>query len=190
MTPHLYITAPKSVDPLLTAIRAYRDGLELYGKAIGGKDDWLDDDGELLAALVYKPGSVLEKWRAPASSHEVALAAISLAELEKADSKGSAISDAMEAAAIAYWKCAGPSAAPIPADSAAPISLNDTAPDTLLRAQEAAAYLRVSLDTLARWRCTKRGPAFVKIGGNVAYRVSALRDFISSRERKGTRPQK
>ncbi|NEI57475.1 helix-turn-helix domain-containing protein [Rhizobium leguminosarum] len=59
----------------------------------------------------------------------------------------------------------------------------------MLLASEAAAYLRVSEVTLARWRSGKRGPIYVKTGGRVLYRVSSLLDYVAKGERQGTRPQ-
>ncbi|MBX5153217.1 helix-turn-helix domain-containing protein [Rhizobium sp. NLR8a] len=59
-----------------------------------------------------------------------------------------------------------------------------------LTGPEAAAYLRVTEVTLARWRSTKRGPEYTKSGGRVLYRVSVLLDYLKKNERKGTRPDK
>ncbi|MBY3414855.1 helix-turn-helix domain-containing protein [Rhizobium laguerreae] len=97
----------------------------------------------------------------------------------------------MEAAAIAYWKNAEGS--PLNASAAEEVqhaSLDVLPPDVLVRTRDAASYLKVSETTLARWRSAKRGPLYVKIGGNVAYTVSALRDYVLKSERKGTRSDK
>ncbi|WSG95352.1 hypothetical protein U8P76_23575 [Rhizobium johnstonii] len=74
-------------DPLLIAINAYRDALDGYGKAIEGKDDWIGDSGcdALYEHLIGGPFAALANWGTPASSREVALAAIALADFEKAD---------------------------------------------------------------------------------------------------------
>lgn len=45
---------------------------------------------------------------------------------------------------------------------------------------EAASYLRLSAQTLAKWRCYKRGPRFVRLGGAVFYRQTELDEFITA----------
>lgn len=52
----------------------------------------------------------------------------------------------------------------------------------LLTSQHAAEFLGgtarpISLSTLAYWRRTRQGPAFVRIGKSIRYRVSELRAF-------------
>jgi len=192
MTMHV-IADPKAafVDPLLVAIKAYRDGLAAYD-AVEEQNLPEDGDDDLFAATIEGPHDVLAKWRSPATSHDAALAAISLAEREKQISGGSLVADAMEAAAIGYWKTAGRSKSEPTAAVEAParFSLDNLSPDTLLRAPEVAAYLRVSESTLARWRCVKRGPVYGKTGGNVVYNVSDLLDYVTKSERKGSRPEK
>lgn len=42
-----------------------------------------------------------------------------------------------------------------------------------------AEYLELSEQTLANWRSRKRGPAWVKIGGQVRYRDKDIEVFIS-----------
>ncbi|NKK72463.1 helix-turn-helix domain-containing protein [Rhizobium leguminosarum bv. viciae] len=181
---------PTPVDPLITAINSYRDGLAGYNATPDNLPEGAEED--LFAALVLGPDAVLTNWRSPATSHEAALEAISLAEREKAIFKESPVADAMEAAAIGYWKNAGGSFAEphAPIDAPAPVTLEDLSPDVCLTAPEAAAYLRISDVTLARWRSAKRGPIYSKAGGKVLYRVSALIDFVTKNERKGTRPDK
>ncbi|WP_025662600.1 helix-turn-helix domain-containing protein [Rhizobium sp. IBUN] len=178
------------MDLLLLAIKAYDDGLAAYNAF--ENDDLLDDgEADLFAATIEGPHDVLAKWRTPASTREAALAAVSLAEREKAIFGASAVADAMEMAAIAFLKnSAGAPSKPTAIEVPARIGLEGLAPDTLLTAPESAAYLRLSGSTLARWRSTKRGPAYAKIGGIVTYRVSALLDFVAKSERKGTRPEK
>ncbi|WP_301485118.1 AlpA family transcriptional regulator [Intrasporangium sp.] len=46
--------------------------------------------------------------------------------------------------------------------------------DALLSGHEAAAWLGMSEYTLRRWRCQGRGPACVRVGRLVRYRVSDL----------------
>ncbi|WP_222352139.1 helix-turn-helix domain-containing protein [Rhizobium leguminosarum] len=192
ITPTTNMTIP--ADPLLIAINAYRDALDGYGKAIEGKDDWIGDSGcdALYEDLICGPFAALANWGTPASSHEVALAAIALADFEKVDSAGSAVSDAMEAAATGFWKTAGeikptPDAVVL---QALMIPLEGKHANVNLTAKEAADYLRVTEVTLARWRSTKLGPHYIKSGGKVLYRVSDLLDYVAKNERKGTRPDK
>jgi predicted DNA-binding transcriptional regulator AlpA len=53
--------------------------------------------------------------------------------------------------------------------------------DQLLTAQQVAQRLVVAESTLAVWRCTKYVPLpYVKIGGQVRYRASDVRQFIES----------
>lgn len=47
-------------------------------------------------------------------------------------------------------------------------------------AREAAAYLRLNLNTLAKWRITSRGPAFVRAGGRVLYRLEDLNAWLET----------
>lgn len=52
--------------------------------------------------------------------------------------------------------------------------------DELLTPEEAADFLRMSAKTLAKWRCIRRGPNYVKIGRRVAYRPSDLASFADA----------
>lgn len=52
----------------------------------------------------------------------------------------------------------------------------------LLTPKEAAALLRVTVSTLAVWRCQGRySLPFVKVGRSVAYRLEDLEAFIAAR---------
>ncbi|MFS2175629.1 helix-turn-helix domain-containing protein [Rhizobium pisi] len=180
-------------DPLIIAINAYIDGVAAFN-AVDEEDLPDETFDDLAAAMFHGPEAVLRHWQTPARSHEAALAAISLAEREKAAFEGeSPVADAMEAAAIGYWKNLGGSSAEPHASTEVPapiVVLKDLSPDTCLTAPEAAAYLRVAEVTLARWRSTKRGPEYTKSGGRVLYRVSALLNYVKKNERQGTRPDK
>lgn len=50
--------------------------------------------------------------------------------------------------------------------------------DTLLTETEVADKTGISVVTLRAWRSGKKGIPYVKLGGSVRYRVSAVRDFI------------
>ena len=52
----------------------------------------------------------------------------------------------------------------------------------LLFPREAAERLGVSMSTLAKWRVSGRGPAFVKFPHAVRYSVTALDEFSRSHE--------
>jgi hypothetical protein len=56
----------------------------------------------------------------------------------------------------------------------------------LLLESEAAAHLRVSKSFLAKKRCAGGGPAFVKIGRRVLYRLSDLEEFTERGKRRST----
>lgn len=58
--------------------------------------------------------------------------------------------------------------------------MSETATSGLMNTEEAASYLRLSAQTLAKWRCYKRGPRFVRLGGSVFYRQTELDEFITA----------
>jgi hypothetical protein len=50
----------------------------------------------------------------------------------------------------------------------------------ILNEEDAAKYLTlINKQTLANWRCNKKGPAYSKIGGRIIYRLSDLDNYIS-----------
>lgn len=58
--------------------------------------------------------------------------------------------------------------------------------DVLMDTQKAAAYLAISPLTLIDWRCKRtNGPAWVKCGSLVRYRLSDLQTYLESRTEKG-----
>ena len=60
--------------------------------------------------------------------------------------------------------------------------INQSNTPQLLSPAEAAARLRVSVGTLAIWRCRKRySLRYLKIGSNVFYRISDIERFEQSR---------
>jgi predicted DNA-binding transcriptional regulator AlpA len=44
---------------------------------------------------------------------------------------------------------------------------------------EAADLLGISGTTLAIWRCQRRGPAYIKLGSSVRYRLDDLIDWLN-----------
>lgn len=65
--------------------------------------------------------------------------------------------------------------------------MSDTAPSStaelpdLATRQEAAAYMRVSVPTLARWAMENEGPPFVRLGRSVRYPRAGLLKWVESR---------
>lgn len=49
----------------------------------------------------------------------------------------------------------------------------------LLTPTEAAEILTLSPKTLAKWRCLRVGPPWIKIGGSVRYRAADISDYIA-----------
>lgn len=60
---------------------------------------------------------------------------------------------------------------------------------TLLTTNEAAAYIRASVPTLARWRGDGTGPKYIKRCGRILYRQSDIDDFMAGCERQKTREE-
>jgi predicted DNA-binding transcriptional regulator AlpA len=58
--------------------------------------------------------------------------------------------------------------------------------DPLLHPTQVAKLLGVSLSWLAKSRLNGTGPRFIKIGRAVRYAMSAVREYILSRERNST----
>jgi hypothetical protein len=50
----------------------------------------------------------------------------------------------------------------------------------LLTTAEAAAYMRLKPQTLAKWRSHGKGPSFVQLGGKVFYRVAELDAYVEA----------
>jgi predicted DNA-binding transcriptional regulator AlpA len=69
----------------------------------------------------------------------------------------------------------------------APAKNNDV--DPLLHPPQVAKLLGVSASWLAKSRLNGTGPRFIKIGRAVRYTMSAVREFILSRQRLSTSEQ-
>jgi predicted DNA-binding transcriptional regulator AlpA len=59
------------------------------------------------------------------------------------------------------------------------------APDGLMDPRTTAAFLGLSVLSLADWRCKGTGPTYIKLGSAVRYRRSDLDAWLDSRTRKG-----
>lgn len=55
------------------------------------------------------------------------------------------------------------------------------APSPLLTERDVAELLRVSVRTLQDYRCSGRGPIFIKIGRRIVYRQADVDAFIEAR---------
>lgn len=51
-------------------------------------------------------------------------------------------------------------------------------PNQSLNEKEAASFLGLSRQSLANWRCQRRGPVYHKIGGRIIYRAEDLEQFL------------
>jgi len=58
--------------------------------------------------------------------------------------------------------------------------------ETLLTPIEAAAILKVKPNTLAKWRVTGEGPAFIRVGRSVRYSSREIARFIDQQTRSST----
>ncbi|HIF25204.1 MAG TPA: DNA-binding protein [Micavibrio sp.] len=47
-----------------------------------------------------------------------------------------------------------------------------------ITAKEAAAYLRISVRTLERWRAQKLSPPYQKVNGKILYSTHTLKEWI------------
>ena len=56
----------------------------------------------------------------------------------------------------------------------------------LLREEEVAKQLHVSLAALRRWRVEGRGPRFIKVSALVRYRPEELEDWLASQPAGGS----
>ncbi len=43
-----------------------------------------------------------------------------------------------------------------------------------------AQYIKLAPSTLANWRCAGRGPKYIKLGGRVLYRKSAVDAYLDA----------
>jgi predicted DNA-binding transcriptional regulator AlpA len=58
--------------------------------------------------------------------------------------------------------------------------------DVLLKPNEAAAFLKVSLSWLAKARMRGDGPPYIRIGRSIRYTEAALMQWMKSRQRMST----
>ena len=64
--------------------------------------------------------------------------------------------------------------------------MSNTIARRMLTTIEAAEYLSVAPQTLARQRVEGRGPPFLKLGGSVRYDVTDLERWIEGQRRRST----
>lgn len=57
---------------------------------------------------------------------------------------------------------------------------------SLITPKEVCELLGVSMSTLAKWRLSGEGPAFVKVGARVAYDPELINTWLLSRVRTST----
>jgi predicted DNA-binding transcriptional regulator AlpA len=55
-----------------------------------------------------------------------------------------------------------------------------TSSDRLLREQDVAEMMAVSVKTLQMWRWQGKGPSFGKLGRRVAYKLDAVKSYIDA----------
>ncbi len=53
--------------------------------------------------------------------------------------------------------------------------------ETLLSNEKAADFLGVASSTLPRWRWSRTGPPFLRVGRSIRYRVEDLQSWLESR---------
>ena len=51
-------------------------------------------------------------------------------------------------------------------------------PVTVMTVQQASEYLGLAVSTLNKWRCHGGGPAFIKMGRAVRYRIEDLESYV------------
>lgn len=49
---------------------------------------------------------------------------------------------------------------------------------TVMTVQQASEYLGLAVSTLNKWRCHGGGPAFIKMGRAVRYRIEDLESYV------------
>ncbi|MDX0469930.1 hypothetical protein [Sinorhizobium meliloti] len=84
-------------DPILAAIKAYRDGMGAYNAAPG-------EDAETVRRTYGIPHQVLEDWTLPAQTREGALEALRLAVEEERDCGASYLTLPLMTAALGYFE--------------------------------------------------------------------------------------
>ncbi len=53
--------------------------------------------------------------------------------------------------------------------------------DQLYSPHDDALRIIAKVQTLAHWRCTRRGPSYIKIGSKILYKGESLNRFLSNR---------
>ena len=73
---------------------------------------------------------------------------------------------------------------PLPTDRSCHASSVNSASRVFLTQPELARLWRLSGRTLEKWRWTKQGPAHVKLGGRVVYRMDDVEAYEAEHRRK------
>ncbi len=58
----------------------------------------------------------------------------------------------------------------------------------LMKEREVADLLRISRQTLSKWRSEEKGPAFIQVGGSIRYSREAVDQWLAERTLGGTLP--
>ncbi len=58
----------------------------------------------------------------------------------------------------------------------------------LMKEKEVALLLRISRQTLSKWRSQDRGPPFVQVEGSIRYQREAVQKWLDDRTLGGTLP--
>jgi excisionase family DNA binding protein len=58
----------------------------------------------------------------------------------------------------------------------------------LMKEREVADLLRISRQTLSKWRAEDKGPPFIQVGGSIRYAREAVDKWLADRTLGGTLP--
>ena len=73
-----------------------------------------------------------------------------------------------------------PTEKPLAKPAVNPALPSPTKPTEMLNEHEVAAYLKMSLGSLRKWRLFRKGPKFVKLGRAVRYKRADLETWLNS----------
>lgn len=58
----------------------------------------------------------------------------------------------------------------------------------LMKEREVAELLRISRQTLSKWRAEEKGPPFIRVGGSIRYPREAVQKWLDERTLGGALP--